>query len=81
MEVVVVGSGEALLWFRLLLLPFVMAFWEGVILEGKELAFLVLMVSVLVAERARPVVDVVDTPFAKADIDVAGPWNIACLLA
>lgn len=41
----------------------------------------VLMVRVLVADRARLVVfEVVDTPFAKADIEVAVPDGVACLL-
>lgn len=75
-----VGRGELLLWF-LVILPFRTALWEGVMLEREGLAFLVLIVSVLVAERARPVVDVVDTPFAKADIEVAVPRGVACLLA
>ena len=49
-------------------------------LAGDGLLFFVLIVSELVADRARLVLDVVDTPFAKADIGVAGSCGVACLL-
>lgn len=42
--------------------------------------FLVLMVRVFVADRARLVLEVVDTPFAKADIEAAVSYGVACLL-
>lgn len=39
------------------------------------------MVRVLVADRARPeVFGVVDTPFARADIEAAVLYGVACLL-
>lgn len=49
--------------------------------DGIGSPVLVLMESVLVADRARlAVFEVVDTPFAKADIEVAVSYGVACLL-
>lgn len=49
-------------------------------MDGNGLPFLVLMVRVLVADRARLVLEVVDTPFAKADIEAAVSYGVACRL-
>lgn len=55
-------------------------FCEGVMFGGSGSPFLVLTVRVLVADRARLVLEVVDTPFAKADIEAAVSYGVACLL-
>lgn len=58
--------------------PSAPVFCEVVMLDGDGMPFLVLMVRV--ADRARLVLEVVDTPFAKADIEAAVSYGVACLL-
>lgn len=48
---------------------------------GEGSPFRVLIVRVLVADRARlAVFEVVETPFARADIEEAVCYGVACLL-